>query len=150
MTETSIQRLSKEKIPEFRELIRIFGEVFEEPDTYQFNKVSTAYLQERVSDPNFICLTAQVEEKVVGGLVAYVLHKFESERKEIYIYDLGVHEDFRRKKIATNLILFLKEIAKQINACVVFVQADLEDKPAILLYESLGIREEVLQFDILI
>ena len=84
MTEPSIQRLSKDKISEFRELIRIFGEVFDEPDTYQHKTISTDYLQERISDPNFICITADVGGKVVGGLVAYVLHKFESERKEIY------------------------------------------------------------------
>jgi hypothetical protein len=34
------------------------------------------------------------------------------------------------------------------GAYVIFVQADLEDGPAIALYSKLGIREDVLHFDI--
>jgi len=33
-------------------------------------------------------------------------------------------------------------------AYVIFVQADIEDDPAIALYTKLGIREDVLHFDI--
>ncbi len=35
------------------------------------------------------------------------------------------------------------------GAYVIFVQADREDEPAILLYRSLGIQEEPFHFDIL-
>jgi aminoglycoside 3-N-acetyltransferase I len=31
---------------------------------------------------------------------------------------------------------------------VIYVQADLGDEPAIRLYQSLGVREDVLHFDI--
>jgi hypothetical protein len=34
------------------------------------------------------------------------------------------------------------------RAHVIFVQADLEDEPAIALYTKLGAREDVLHFDI--
>jgi aminoglycoside 3-N-acetyltransferase I len=34
------------------------------------------------------------------------------------------------------------------GAWAVFVQADYGDEPAIALYEKLGVREEVLHFDI--
>lgn len=44
------------------------------------------------------------ERKVVGGLVAYELEKFEQDRREIYIYDLAVLESHRRKGVATRLI----------------------------------------------
>jgi hypothetical protein len=50
--------------------------------------------------------------------------------------------------IATALILELKKIAKMRGAYVLFVQADLDDAPAIALYSKLGIREDVLHFDI--
>jgi aminoglycoside 3-N-acetyltransferase I len=42
----------------------------------------------------------------------------------------------------------LREIAARRGAWVIYVQADYEDGPAIALYESLGVREEVLHFDI--
>ncbi len=85
----------------------------------------------------------------MAGLTAYVLEKFEQDRREIYIYDLAVLENHRRKGLATKLISELKNIAKKRDAYVIYVQADHGDTPAIRLYESLGTKEEVYHFDIL-
>ena len=85
---------------------------------------------------------------MVGGLAAYELEKFEQARSEVYIYDLAVREDHRRRHVATGLIRALGGIAKERGAYVMFVQADLGDDPAIRLYESLGTREDVYHFDI--
>ena len=93
-------------------------------------------------------MTAIVDGRVVGGLAAYVLKKFEQERSEIYIYDLAVLEKFRRLGIATGSISKLREIARDVGSYVIFVQADPGDDPAIKLYESLGTREDVYHFDI--
>jgi aminoglycoside 3-N-acetyltransferase I len=82
------------------------------------------------------------------GLAAYVLEKFERERSEIYIYDLAVAETHRRRGIATRLIEELKTIARDKGAWVIFVQADPPDAPALALYASLGVREDVYHFDI--
>jgi aminoglycoside 3-N-acetyltransferase I len=135
--------------PLLKELLTVFGEAFEEPETYRGAVPSDAYLESLLRRDNFIPLVAIVDGAVVGGLAAYVLDKFEQERKEIYIYDLAVREDHRRKKIATGLINKLREIAKDLGAWVIFVQADPGDDPAIKLYESLGTREDVHHFDIL-
>jgi len=93
-------------------------------------------------------LVASNGSEVVGGLVAYELHKLERARSEIYIYDLAVAEAHRRRGIATTLIERLREIARERGAWVVYVQADHGDDPAIALYAKLGVREEVLHFDI--
>ncbi len=81
-------------------------------------------------------------------MTAYELQKFEQERSEIYIYDLAVAESHRRRGVATALIGALKRIAAERGAYVIFVQADLGDEPAIALYTKLGVREDVLHFDI--
>lgn len=39
-------------------------------------------------------------------------------------------------------------VVKARGAWVIYVQADRGDEPAIRLYESLGVREEILHFDI--
>ncbi|MGI9141444.1 MAG: GNAT family N-acetyltransferase, partial [Gemmatimonadaceae bacterium] len=49
--------------------------------------------------------------------------------------------------IASALIQELKTVAATRAAYVVFVQADVGDEPAIALYSKLGIREDVLHFD---
>jgi aminoglycoside 3-N-acetyltransferase I len=99
---------------------------------------------------NFIAIAAVRGGVVVGGLAAYVLQKFERERSEVYIYDLAVDAAHRRQGIATALILQLKKIARARSAYVIFVQADTIDAPAIALYSKLGIREDVLHFDIVV
>ena len=85
---------------------------------------------------------------MVGGLVAYVLRKYERERSEAYIYDLAVDAAHRRQGIATALIEALKPVAKARGAYVLFVQADYGDDPAVALYTKLGLREDVMHFDI--
>ena len=144
----SYQQLAETDVALFRALLEVFGTAFDDPSSYRDAAPSTPYLQTWLGKSHVIALIAQHEEEVVGGLVAYVLEKFERERSEVYIYDLAVAESHRRKGIATQLIQRLKGIAKELVAYVVFVQADRGDEAAIRLYESLGTREDVHHFDI--
>ena len=77
-----------------------------------------------------------------------MLPKFEQERREIYIYDLAVAEEHRRKGIATTLINKLIGIATARGAYVVYVQADAADAPAVALYSKFTARTDVFHFDI--
>lgn len=131
-----------------RELTALFADVFEDPATYLQAPPSDAYLADLLANPAFIAIVAVAEGAVIGGLVAYELKKFERERSEIYIYDLAVGAAHRRKGVATKLIMALKAQARQRGAFVIYVQADLVDEPAIALYTKLGLREDVLHFDI--
>ena len=140
--------LTSTDVPLLKYLLRVFGEAFEEPDTYQSAVPSEGYLRALLGKQHFIALVALNGDTVVGGLVAYELQKFEQERKELYIYDLAVSAEHRRKGIATNLIRALQRVAKERGVYVIFVQADPGDTPAIRLYESLGVREDVHHFDI--
>lgn len=132
-----------------RELLSVFAEAFEDDASYLSKQPTDEYLMELIAREDFIPLVAIAEGKVVGGLAAYALRKFEQARSEVYIYDLAVIEEYRRQHIATGLINKLREIAKEIGSYVIFVQADHGDDPAIKLYESLGLREDVLHFDII-
>jgi aminoglycoside 3-N-acetyltransferase I len=129
-------------------MLAVFGKAFEEPETYGAARPSPAYLERLLGSDQFIALAASVGEEVVGALAAYELRKFEQERSEIYIYDLAVLDQHRRQGIATALIAKLQEIAAERGAYVIFVQADHGDDPAIALYTKLGVREDVLHFDI--
>ncbi|MBD1824675.1 AAC(3)-I family aminoglycoside N-acetyltransferase [Cyanobacteria bacterium FACHB-DQ100] len=129
-------------------MLTIFGEAFNEVETYSGNRPSVTYLKRLLNSGYFIGIAAVQDSEVVGGIAAYELMKFEQERSEIYIYDLAVAAIHRRKGIATALIRELKQIAQDRGAYVIFVQADIDDEPAIALYTKLGIREEVLHFDI--
>lgn len=148
MASFSIRQLDAKDTETFRDLLSLFGEVFEDKETYCGAQPDRAYLEDILGSETFIALAAQEEERVIGGLAAYVLRKFEQARSEIYIYDLGVAEDRRREGVGTALIEELKSMAAARGAYVIFVQADLTDPPAIALYSKLGTREDVLHFDI--
>jgi aminoglycoside 3-N-acetyltransferase I len=126
----------------------LFGDAFADPETYTAEPPTEPYLKSLLSKEHIAVLAAMAGHEVVGGLVAYELEKFERARSEFYIYDLAVSLKHRRKGIAISLIQSLREIAAQRSAWVIFVQADYGDDPAIALYEKLGVREEVLHFDI--
>lgn len=143
-----IHQIMTGEVALFRSLLDLFGSLFEEEETYCGAQPRDAYIESLLQDGSFIALVAQQGSQVIGGLAAYELRKFERERSEIYIYDLAVAEEHRRKGIATGLIEKLKEIAAARGAYLIFVQADYVDPPAIALYSKLGKREEILHFDI--
>jgi aminoglycoside 3-N-acetyltransferase I len=144
----AIRQLAGPDVAVLKRLLRTFGDAFGEPDTYQGAVPSDDYLRTLLEKPTFVALAALDGEGVVGGLVAYVLDKFERERSEVYVYDLAVAEAHRRHGIARGLIEALKPIARARGAWVIYVQADRGDAAAIALYESLGTREDVHHFDI--
>jgi aminoglycoside 3-N-acetyltransferase I len=142
------KQLTSSDVKQLKELLKIFGQAFGENGTYQKFVPKNAYLKRLLAKNSFITIVALNKNKVIGGLTAYVLEKFEQDRKEIFIYDLAISKEYRRKGVATNLIKKLKAIAKNLEAYVIFVQADTADSPAIKLYESLGTKTKTYNFDI--
>ncbi|MFN4118205.1 AAC(3)-I family aminoglycoside N-acetyltransferase [Acidovorax sp.] len=130
----------------------LFGEVFGDPDSYCARRPRPEYLQRLLARDTFVALAAldPGSGQPVAALAAYELPKFEQERSEFYIYDLAVATTHRRQGLATALIERLQSIAAARGGYVIFVQADTgeEDAAAIALYTKLGVREEVLHFDI--
>jgi aminoglycoside 3-N-acetyltransferase I len=143
-----VQRLLSGDVELTHGLLTVFGEAFEDVETYGAKRPRAAYLDELLSSPTVVVLVALKGEHVVGGLVAYELRKLEQERSEIYIYDLAVSAAHRREGIATALINELRAIGRERGAYVVYVQADPPDAPAVALYTKLGTREDVYHFDI--
>ncbi|HEY6133598.1 MAG TPA: AAC(3)-I family aminoglycoside N-acetyltransferase [Rubrivivax sp.] len=131
-----------------RAVLALFGDAFDERDTYVSKQPTDPYLQGLLSSDTFIAIAAYSESSVVGGLAGYVLPKFEQARREFYIYDLAVAEDQRRRGVATSLIETLQNLAAERGIYVIFVQADHGDEPAVALYTKLGTREDVMHFDI--
>ncbi|MBB6096150.1 aminoglycoside 3-N-acetyltransferase I [Povalibacter uvarum] len=145
---TRVQILGCDDSALLERMLALFAEAFSDPVAYNSARPSKEYLQRLLRRDHFIALAAINGSEVVGAIAAYELQKFEQERSEIYIYDLAVAEPFRRQGVATALIRELQRIGATRGAYVIFVQADYGDDPAIALYTKLGIREDVLHFDI--
>jgi aminoglycoside 3-N-acetyltransferase I len=146
----TFQHLTTADVALLKALLGVFGTAFEDTVAYGSNVPSDEYLSRLLGKEHFIAVVAMADGVVIGGLAAYQLDKFEQDRREIYIYDLAVLAEHRRKAVATGLIGELKRIAAARDVYVIFVQADLEDAPAIALYEKLGTKETAHHFDIAI
>ncbi len=142
------QQVGADDLSLMQQLLDCFAEAFQEPENYTDKRPDQAYLAELLASDSFIALVALDGDRVVGGLAAYELKKFEQKRSEIYIYDLAVCASHRRQGIATRLINELKPIARQRGAWVIYVQADKGDTAPTELYNKMGIEEQVLHFDI--
>lgn len=144
----AIRRLGSGDIAAMRDLNALYADAFDDPATYRSDHPDDAWLARQLAKDAVILLVAEKEGRIVGGLTAYDLPKLEAARSEIYLYDLAVDAVHRRRGIATALIAELQHIAAETGAWAVFVQADYIDPPAIALYTKLGIREDVLHFDL--
>lgn len=143
-----VRVLREGDIAPMRAMLGLFGEAFDEAPTYTAQQPGDAYLADLLGSETFIAVVALSGGSVIGGIAAYLLPKFEQARAELYIYDLAVAAPHRRQGVATAMIRALQSLAGERGAYVIFVQADRDDAPAIALYTKLGVREDVLHFDI--
>jgi aminoglycoside 3-N-acetyltransferase I len=146
---TSTRALGASDVVEFRSLLALFGSAFDDPKAYLSAQPDDGYLRRLLSSNTFIAVATFDGTNPIGGIAAYVLPKFEQARSEIYIYDLAVHDQYRRQGVATALITELKRLAVERGVYIIYVQADYGDDAAIALYTRLGTREDVMHFDIL-
>lgn len=147
--EISIRVLGQNDFSTLRGMLGLFAREFADRQTYLSNQPSDTYLGELLARDTFIAVAARSGDAIVGGVVGYILPKFEQARSELYIYDLAVDAAHRRKGVASGMIECLKAYARDHGIHVIYVQADYGDDAAVALYTKLGSREDVMHFDIL-
>ena len=143
-----VRALTPADLAPMRRSLDLFGRAFGDTGTYSDRQPDDDYLAALLGRDTFIAMAALQDGEVIGALAGYVLPKFEQARAEFYIYDLAVAEAHRRRGVATALIGELRRVVDARGVYVIYVQADQGDDPAIALYTRLGVREDVLHFDI--
>ena len=134
-----IKKLTKEDLPIFTSMIKLFNLVFEEEHPTIGNEANS---QRLLDDDRFIVLVALTDNEVVGGLTAYELQKYYSDTSEIFIYDLAVKEEYQRMGIGKGLIQSLKEYCAKNGIKEFFVMAHEEDEHAVEFYHATGGKSE--------
>lgn len=141
-----ISRLGKDDADAMAALNRVFGAAFDEPEEYVGHWDNDQALAERLADTNVVALVAQEGDRVIGGLTAYLLHKLEAPRSELFIYDLAVDAAHRRRGVATALLEEAQRVAGKAGAYIAFIGADEGDEPPVTLYRKLSVREQMAHF----
>ena len=113
--------------------IKKLSDVFEIED---FIIPDNLHLQKGLANESFLVFTAKAGDKIVGGLTAYVLNQYYSEKPLAYIYDLAVLTPYQRKGIGKKLMKSLAEYCGQNGFEEVYVQAEAVDEDAIEFYRA--------------
>lgn len=140
-----VRQLKPDEIENFIDLVKLFSLVFEHED---FKLPTKAHLQRLLNRNDFIVFVAAINEEIIGGLTAYTLQQYYSEKPLAYIYDVAVKEEHQRKGIGKELIAALSRLCKVEGFEEMFVQAEKEDTDALGFYRSTSIdrEQEVIQF----
>ncbi len=147
MNTPSIQilRLQHSDVPLFQDLLILLNEVFECDDQKQ---PSENYLKSLLDKEDFVAFVLLVDNKVMGGLTAYILAKYYTEGSELYIYDLAIDPEMQRQGLATQLLEEVKKYCKTQDIHSMFVDAQEEDLHALEFYRITGGKgEKVLLFN---
>jgi len=83
----------------------------------------------------FACIQ---DNKIVGSIRAYELNILSNKGNILYISALGVNPQFRRQKIATELLTNIKEAGKLFGIYQIFLATEQSNIAACGLYEKLG------------
>ena len=140
-----IRKIGKDELRLFRELLRLFEDVFEMKN---FVMPPGDYLQQLLEKNDFGVFVALSGGMVIGGLTTYSLQQYYTTTPLVYIYDMAVSREFQRKGIGKKLIAGLKEYCRSQGVEEMLVQADKEDDHALEFYRSTGgVPQEVVHFD---
>jgi aminoglycoside 3-N-acetyltransferase I len=141
-----IHPLNAKDLQHFKALIAVFEEVFEMEN---FVCPDDHHLLRLLEKENFIAITAQIADQVIGGLTVYVLEQYYSTKPLAYIYDLAVLTAFQRKGIGKQLIEFIQHYCSEKGFEEIFVQADKVDVYAIDFYRLTKptTEEQVIHFN---
>ena len=97
-----------------------------------------SYLHDLLSNDSFHVFAALDGDRVIGGLTAYELSMYKEEVHEMFLYEIGVDENYRQKGIATKLIALLKKTCSEKGIKIIFVGTSFDNQPARQLYETTG------------
>jgi len=140
-----VKQLTAKDVNLFQELIHVFEDVFE---MQNFSIPDDNHLQKLLDKPDFMAFAGLADNKVVGGLTAYILTSYFTAADDVYILDLAVKKEFQRMGLGKKLMETVINHCKSQNMNVLFVQTDEIDKYAVDFYSSLGgIPEKAINFD---
>jgi len=125
------------------EFIKEFNKVLEEEIIWDEKIVwDTQQGKKFIANPDNALFVAYLDNQIVGFLTAHRLQRFDNKKAEVFIYDVGVHKDFRQIGIGKALIAEVKKWAKEVGAEEAWVLTNRSNPAAMALYKSTGGTED--------
>ena len=93
-----------------------------------------------LSDERTIFLVAFEHDRPIGFALAHELPRRHGDPTNLFVYELGVDPEWRRRGIATALMNELAELARTRGIRETFLITEESNQAAMAFYESLGAR----------
>ena len=96
------------------------------------------------NNPDYHNIVAKLDGKIVGLATIVINHDIVEELKPfLTVWNLGVHKDYRRKKIGTKILNYIYEYAQELNCDFISLIAESDNLVGQQFYDSLGFIKEV-------
>ena len=118
-------------------MFAVLAEAFDEAA----EPLSDEYVDRLLASSSFWAVAAFEGDRVVGGITAHTIPMTRSPRAELFVYDLAVLEDFRRRSVGARLVTALRTLAAEAGIAQVFVPAEDEDVEALAFYRAMAGQE---------
>jgi aminoglycoside 3-N-acetyltransferase I len=99
---------------------------------------SNEYLHSLLQKDDFHVIIAIVDHTLIGGLTAYELDMYKEEIKEMFLYEIAVEPEQRKRGVAKALIGHLKDISIAKGIKEMYVGTSTDNHAAMKLYRSTG------------
>lgn len=106
------------------------------------HSVTEAGAREFLAKPGHHLLLAEEEQGRAVGFVSGVETTHPDKGTEMFLYELAVAEDWRRRGVASHLINALAEIARELGCYGMWTGTDHDNEAALGAYRSTGARLE--------
>ncbi len=83
-------------------------------------------------------IVAIEQDRVIGGLVAYELPMYKKDEKEMFLFEIAVHPEWRHQRIGTRLVEAIKQVCVERDVPKMFVLTSSKNQAALSLYTKTG------------
>lgn len=91
-----------------------------------------------LADPDCWLFAAVKDGRIIGFAYGYALQRLNTDKKMLYIHEVGIMEEYQRQGIGTLLMDRLKADCKAENFCKIFLICDRKNTGANALYRKTG------------
>ena len=107
-------------------------------DNLPLELATSTAMQLFLANPLNYLLIAVNDEKAIGYLFAYELQRPDRDQSMMFLYDITVIDEYRKKGVGTALVDRLKALCTNRHIMKMFVPTSRSNIPAVNLYQKTG------------
>lgn len=138
MTDLSLRELGADDLLLARELF----ESWRRGDNVTEPPATDEMLAELLRRADFHVVAALREGALIGGLTAYELTMYTHDATELFVYEVGVLEAYRRQGVGRALVEWARQLCQARGFSALYIPAMADDARAVAFYAACGLKRE--------